>query len=273
MAEFILKIYKFLKPKKIKDLEIITQDELNKFVDDVLSGDKERLAKAQNVIYLGNLNKELANALGIDKIQVYMRKNELHHIIDTRKGDYNQDVPKENFKNLQKLITNASEAYIDITTKHRNFFLMESLDDDNIATYHFNRDWLGNYFLTARRIEKTTLNQKSYKKLVARGIEPTHTESCDSTLPSQSSTTNSRTNPTTKKQMSQEEYEKFIKERKERATEWKNLQDEFRNSVGKKLSEMNKNSSETKANITQTTQQPSVDGDIDTNTSPRGPRL
>ena len=80
-------------------------------------------------------------------------------------------------------------------------------------------------------------------------------------------------NPTTKKQMSQEEYEKFIKERKERAAEWKNLQDEFRNSVGKKLSEMNKNSSETKANITQTTQKPSVDGGIDTNTSPRGPKL
>ena len=93
-------------------------------------------------------------------------------------------------------------------------------------------------------------------------------------------------NPTTKKQtsqaqkenpkkfseMSEAEKQEFTEKRRKATAEWKNLQDEFRNSAGKKLSEMGENSSKTKTNITTTTQ--SVDGaDIDTNTGPKGPRL
>lgn len=204
-----LKTHKFLKQKKIEKLDIATQEVFENFVDDVLILDitNERIKRAPNILYIGNLNEELANALGLSNVKVYMRKNELYHARKERKEKFVQDVPTENFKNLPNLIANANEAYIDTDEEHRNFFLIEDLNykkenKELVATYHFNKDELGNYFVTARRIEKETLNQKAYR-LVRRGIEPTHTETNVSTLPSGTSLTNSETNSTIKELESQ----------------------------------------------------------------------
>lgn len=190
-----LKTYKTLKEQDIKDLEITTQDNFDKFVDDVMICGilEERIKKAPNVIYLGNLNKELSNALGLNNVKVYIRKNELHHTREERKKEYGQDVPMEHFKNLPNFIKIASEAYIDTIEKHRNFFLYEPLNDNEIITYHFNKDELGNYFITARRVEKARLTQKEYK-LVRSGIAPHIQAQSDApTLLTQSSLTSDKT--------------------------------------------------------------------------------
>lgn len=53
------------------------------------------------------------------------------------------------------------------------------------------KDELGNYFITARRVQKEALNQKEYM-LVRSGIEP-HIEEQTPSLPSGSSLTNKLT--------------------------------------------------------------------------------
>lgn len=97
-----LKTHKFLKQKKIEKLDIATQEVFENFVDDVLILDitNERIKRAPNILYIGNLNEELANTLGLSNVKVYMRKNELYHARKERKEKFVQDVPTENFKNL-----------------------------------------------------------------------------------------------------------------------------------------------------------------------------
>ena len=123
-------------------------------------------------------------------------------------------------------------------------------------------------------------------KVVARGIEPTHTEPRDSTLPSGTSTTkgagrgergqlrqefNDRNfhNPASDTIIPQNSNKSQVstKNSHNQAQEPKQPRaDEILFNGYKEISK------EQESNITQTTQQASVDGGIDTNTSPRGPK-
>ena len=179
--------YKNLKKSEIETLSIATQQSYKAFVEDVLNGSLDKLKYSPNVLYIGNLNEDLAKALGLYEAKIYITKSDLHHSRQIRKKNFNQDIPIENYQTLPNLISKASEAYIDNIPRHKNFFLIEKLNDNEIASYHFNKDLLGNYFVTARRIEYSKLKQKEYT-LVRSGIEP-HIEEQAPSLPSGSSLT------------------------------------------------------------------------------------
>ena len=181
-----LQEYNTLKAYDVESLELLGEKEYRVFVDSVLSGDENALKSAPSIVHIANLNSDLVNALGIENAKIFLRKNDLHHFRSERKAKYNQDAPREVIDTLPQIISEAKSAYIDTHPKHKNFFITKDLNDSEVATIHINKDNIGNYVVTLRRVHKDDLKRK---ELVRTGIEPDIQRlSADQTLRSQPTT-------------------------------------------------------------------------------------
>ena len=186
VAAAFLQTHTILKNTEIQKLKKITQKEYEIFVDDVLSGDMQKLKKAQNIIYVADISQDLIHLLRIDKAtKTYLRKNDLHHFRPERKAKYNQSVEKDIIKQLPLIVESAKGAYID--TEHKNFFLAKKLNANKVVTFHFNVDKFGNYIITTRKVLKDDLNKY---QLVGSGIEPHIKRINNAALPTVPSPTN-----------------------------------------------------------------------------------
>ena len=192
-AVAFLQTHTILKNNEIQKLKKITQREYEIFVDDVLSGDMQKLKKAQNIIYVADISHDLIHLLRIDKAtKTYLRKNDLHHFRPERKAKYNQSVEKDIIKQLPLIVESAKVAYID--TEHKNFFLAKKLNANEVVTFHFNVDKFGNYIITTRKVLKDDLNKY---QLVGSGIEPHIKRINNAALPTVPSPTNLDNHSTT----------------------------------------------------------------------------
>lgn len=136
----------------------------------ILSEDLQRLQKAPNILYIADLNAELAQSLGLERAKIYLRKNDLHHSIAERKSSYNQNIPLNFFKDLPNILKETKEAFIDKI--HKNFFIVKDIDADNIAIFAINKDKLGNYILHTKKVERDFLNNAEFNKVSATGLAP-----------------------------------------------------------------------------------------------------
>lgn len=164
-----LQEYQTLQKYGVESLEKLSQDDFNHFVDSVLSGDIEALKSAPNIVYIADLNAELAKELGLNNGKIFLRKNDLHHSRNERKGTYNQHLNKDEIKQLPKTITETKNIYVDKV--HNNFFITKELNENEIAMFVANKDELGNYVIHIKRVLKSDLNKSEYSK-VGSGIEP-----------------------------------------------------------------------------------------------------
>ncbi|RDU51501.1 hypothetical protein CQA49_09515, partial [Helicobacter sp. MIT 00-7814] len=165
-----MQTYQTLKAYNVKDLHLASQDEYKKFIDDVLGQDIEALKNAPNILHIANFDDELAKTLNLETNNAYLTKKSLLHFRPERKAGYNQELSADEIKQIPEIISNAKSAYIDITPKHNNFFITKELED-KVITINFNKDELGNYIVTARKVLKEDLNRQEYK-LMGSGIEP-----------------------------------------------------------------------------------------------------
>ncbi|MCI7710352.1 MAG: hypothetical protein MSL80_01625 [Helicobacter sp.] len=174
-----LQEYQTLQKYGVESLQKLSQDDFNHFVDSVLSGDIEALKSAPNIVYIADLNADLAKELGLNNGKIFLRKNDLHHSRNERKGTYNQHLDKDEIKQLPKTITENKNIYVDKV--HNNFFITKELNENEIAMFVANKDELGNYVIHIKRVLKSDLNKSEYSK-VGSGIEP-HIERSTSITP------------------------------------------------------------------------------------------
>ena len=174
-----LQEYQTLQKYGVESLQKLSQDDFNHFVDSVLSGDIEALKSAPNIVYIADLSAELAKELGLNNGKIFLRKNDLHHSRNERKGTYNQHLDKDEIKQLPKTITENKNIYVDKV--HNNFFITKELNENEIAMFVANKDELGNYVIHIKRVLKSDLNKSEYSK-VGSGIEP-HIEHSTSITP------------------------------------------------------------------------------------------
>lgn len=75
-------------------------------------------------------------------------------------------------RHIPAMIKNARSAYID-TSVHDNFFIAETDNEyeRKVNILVFNKDRLGNYIVTAKKIDKSDLHKKEYKQ-VGAGVAP-----------------------------------------------------------------------------------------------------
>ena len=163
-----LQEYQTLQKYGVESLEKLSQDDFNHFVDSVLSGDIEALKSAPNIVYIADLNAELAKELGLNNGKIFLRKNDLHHFRPERKVEYDQAVPREIIKEIPNIINNAPLAYKD--PLHNNFFITKELNQVEVMKIAINKDSEGNYIITLSKVEKSSIENQG---LEAVGLAPT----------------------------------------------------------------------------------------------------
>lgn len=168
-----LKTHSELKAEKIKNLEIITQEEFDRIVDALYQDGKPDYKNIPEIIRLPKLNDELAAKLNIDNENFFLKTN-IAHSRPQRKGGYAQSLRKEEMKGMLDFISSCKNAYIDTDEQHKNFFIAGLDEKDNAKANKivFNKDELGNYIVTIGKVETADFNSKNYAK-VAVGVEPT----------------------------------------------------------------------------------------------------
>lgn len=168
-----LKTHSELKAEKIKNLEIITQEEFDRIVDALYQDGKPDYKNIPEIIRLPKLNDELAAKLNIDNENFFLKTN-IAHSRPQRKGGYAQSLRKEEMKGMLDFISSCKNAYIDTDEQHKNFFIagLDEKDNTKANKIVFNKDELGNYIVTIGKVETADFNSKNYAK-VAVGVEPT----------------------------------------------------------------------------------------------------
>lgn len=169
----VLKTYHTLKQEEINGLEEITQEAFNNIVDSLYEQPNPDYKNIPNLIKLPQLNKELAQKLGVENANFFM-KSKVAHVRPNRKGEYNQDLRIEEMKGLLDFIKTCKISYIDTTERHQNFVLagIDELNSKKSNKVVFNKDELGNYIVTIGKVDTSDFNGKEYSK-VAVGLAPT----------------------------------------------------------------------------------------------------
>lgn len=169
----VLKTYHTLKQEEINGLEEITQEAFNNIVDSLYEQPNPDYKNIPNLIKLPQLNKELAQKLGVENANFFM-KSQVAHVRPNRKGEYNQDLRIEEMKGLLDFIKTCKISYIDTTERHQNFVLagIDELNSKKSNKVVFNKDELGNYIVTIGKVDTSDFNGKEYSK-VAVGLAPT----------------------------------------------------------------------------------------------------
>ena len=161
----ILREFEILKRYDLPQVAI-SQEAFENFVDDVLS---KNYQQTPNIVKLGNIDENLAKALDIDKIDVYLTRKQLSHFRLERKDK--QALTIDEIKSIPKVIALAQEAFID--TEKQNFTLSfkDEHNIEKINLLHFNADKQGNYIVTAKKMDLSHFQRMKYARVVA-GIEP-----------------------------------------------------------------------------------------------------
>lgn len=168
-----LKTYHTLKEEEVKNLTEVTQEEFNAIVDALYQEPSPDYKNIPAIIKLPGMNEKLAEKLGIENANFYM-KSHIAHSQPQRKGEYDQDLRIDEFKGMLDFIKVCETAYIDNEEKHQNFMLagLDSQDNNKANKIVFNKDELGNYIVTTGKITARELDKPEYSK-VAVGVEPT----------------------------------------------------------------------------------------------------
>ncbi len=168
-----LKIHSELKEEKIKNLEVIKQEEFDRIVEALYQDGKPDYKSIPEIIRLPKLNDELAGKLNIENENFFLKTN-IAHSRPQRKGGYDQNLRKEEMKGMLDFISSCQTAYIDTDEQHQNFFLagLDEKDNTKANKIVFNKDELGNYIVTIGKVDTVNLQEKNYAK-VAVGVEPT----------------------------------------------------------------------------------------------------
>lgn len=148
--EYELKEYNAHKSSKAVR-KITPQSEFDDFVEKLFNSDYRN---APSVVRLPKMNKGLLSSLGIKDNTQFIFKAKYGHIGPERKEKENQNLSKEEYKQIPEAVKNAKTAYID--KDHQNFFII--FDDKNnqekINKVVFNKTVKGNYVVTVSKVNK-----------------------------------------------------------------------------------------------------------------------
>ncbi len=160
-----------LTEKQIKNAVEPTQAEFENIIDNIFLGNYKAVPSA---IKLPSLQKELIEKLGVSG-NFYLTQKRMKHINPQRKASHNnQDFRKEEYKDILNMIKNAKRAYID--TAKGNFLIAkkDKMNENKANIICFNKDKLGNYIVTIKKVDKVELKKQELEK-VEVGVSPTIT--------------------------------------------------------------------------------------------------
>lgn len=158
-----------LRPPRIRNLQICTDEEFSHYVDDMFSKNYKDIPA---VVRLPNLNGELVQKLHLANVHCYIVKEKFGHINPKRKGGYNQEFRIEEYKQIPQIIRSAKKALYNTKLKNFSLFKIDAQDKDKVNTISFNKDRNGNYLVTIGKKDRRSFGKKTWK-LIRVGVAPT----------------------------------------------------------------------------------------------------
>ena len=165
-----LKTYHTLKKEDIENLQVISDEEFSDIVDSIILNDYKNIP---NVIRLPNIKGELAEKLGLEKDSAFVLKKEATHIRPDRKGNYNQALDTEEYREIPKIIREADFAIVDKRTKNFQLVFDDRNEVSKINKIVFNKDELGNYLVTIGKVDRRDGLSEKEHIVVGVGVAPT----------------------------------------------------------------------------------------------------
>ena len=165
-----LKTYHTLKKEDVENLQIISDEEFSDVVDSIILNDYKNIP---NVIRLPNIKGELAEKLGLEKDSAFVLKKEATHIRPDRKGNYNQALDTEEYREIPKVIRDADFAIVDKRTKNFQLLFDDKNEISKINKIVFNKDELGNYLVTIGKVDRRDGLSEKEQIVVGVGVAPT----------------------------------------------------------------------------------------------------
>ena len=155
---------KKLTRENIEGLKVVSSRQFNEIVDLLFEG---RYKDLPNIIRLPNIDKNLAEKLGLQRRRVYLFKDALTHIRPGRKARYGQALREEEYKMIPNVIREAKEVFIDRVKHNFQIVFSDQKDINKINKIIFNKDKEGNYLVTIGKVDRGS-EVKNIKKSVVR---------------------------------------------------------------------------------------------------------
>ena len=119
------------------------------------------------------MNPALAKSLGVENNN-FLLKDGFTHFRFSRKKEYDQALRKEEVKAIYDIISTTKTALIDTIHHNFNLYWTDKERKDKVNILIFNKDTLGNYIITAKKVNKGDLNKQEYIQ-VGEGVAPSIT--------------------------------------------------------------------------------------------------
>lgn len=168
----VLKTYHTLKQEEINGLEEITQEEFNLIIDSLYEQPNPDYKNIPNLIKLPQLKKELAQKLGVENANFFM-KSQIAHVRPNRKGSYGQAFDMEEYKLIPKVIRETNFIVIDKYFKNFQIVFDDKSNPCKINKIVFNKDELGNYLVTIGKVDRENAFSEERNAVVSVGVAPT----------------------------------------------------------------------------------------------------
>ena len=202
----------------LETLPMTTQSEFNAFIQAVANKEYKNIPE---VLKIAQLPNNIKNAINPENSGfVYITRAKAAHISISRKGKYNQALRLDEQIEIPHVIQNTRDVYTD----DRNGFIIpfnDLKDENKINLIVLNQDEKGNFLITAKKINKESFQDGSYKRMEAQptGVEPASTTSSKTQSSTESisagqvdSTANKLTNQEIAKQINTEKQKQNIDE-------------------------------------------------------------
>lgn len=148
---------------------VATQKQFDNFIDELFNNPQLREPKA---VRLPDLNRKLMKQIGLDKNTSFIFSSRYMHISPARKGQRNQDLRKEEYKEIPNVIKNAKQAILEKGTGDFKLLFPDKQNPNKVNKIILSKMNRGNFIVTVGKVDKGNAYEPQKIKVVGEGVAP-----------------------------------------------------------------------------------------------------
>ena len=148
---------------------VATQRQFDNFIDELFENPQLREPKA---VRLPDMNKKLMKQIGLDKNTSFIFSSRYMHISPARKGSRNQDLRKEEYKEIPSVLKNAKTAILERGTGDFKLLFPDKQNPNKVNKLILSKTNRGNFIVTVGKIDKGNAYEPQKIKVVGEGVAP-----------------------------------------------------------------------------------------------------
>jgi hypothetical protein len=155
--------------KTPKPSDVATQKQFDNFIEDLFNNPNIKEPKAVRLL---DLDRKLMKQIGLDKNTSFIFSSRYNHISPARKGQHNQDLRKEEYKEIPNVIKNAKHAYLEKGTGDFKLLFPDKQNPNKVNKIILSKMNQGNFIVTVGKVDKGNAYEPQKTKVVGEGVAP-----------------------------------------------------------------------------------------------------